>query len=151
MRTKITRTIAPVAIAGAVAIGAAGAAYGGSTQFGATQSLNAGPMVAAYTVSGLRPSGDAVNVPVAGRLWEATTTVDAAQGTVTPTIPFFNARSDNGQNYRVLFQAAAPQGLNGSPLPQGATSTGKIYFDVTGPAPTSVVYNDGVQDRLIWS
>jgi hypothetical protein len=51
----------------------------------------------------------------------------------------------------VLFQAAAAQGLNGAPVPQGQTSTGKIYFDVTGAQPTSVVYNDGVQDRLIWS
>jgi hypothetical protein len=27
---------------------------------------------------------------------------------------------------------------------------GKIYFDVIGEAPARVVYNDGVQDLLIW-
>lgn len=79
-------------------------------------------MVTAYTVSGLRPSNDVVNAPVAGRLWEATTTVDAVQGTVTPAIPFLNARTDNGQNYGVLFQAAAPQGLNGAPVPRSMAS-----------------------------
>ena len=40
--------------------------------------------------------------------------------------------------------------VNAMPLPQGAESTGKIYFDVTGAQPTSVVYNDAVADRLIW-
>ncbi|HEX3546624.1 MAG TPA: MPT63 family protein, partial [Mycobacterium sp.] len=138
--------LAPAAVGAAVAIGAAGTACGSNAQFGATQNLDAGPMVTAYTVSGLRPSNDAVNAPVAGRLWEATTTVDAVQGTVAPAIPFFNARADNGQNYRVLFQAPAARGLNGSPVPQGTATDGKIYFDVTGAQPTSVVYNDGVQD-----
>jgi hypothetical protein len=61
-------------------------------------------MVTAYTVSNLRPSDDAVNFPVAGTLWEDTTTVDAVQGTVTPANPFFNARADNGQNYRALYR-----------------------------------------------
>lgn len=42
--------------------------------------------------------------------------------------------------YRVgLFAAAMPQGLSGKPLAQGEESTGKLYFDVTGPAPTHVV------------
>jgi Domain of unknown function (DUF1942) len=41
------------------------------------------------------------------------------QGLVTPAIPFFNARADNGQNYRALFQAPAPEGISGTPLPQG--------------------------------
>ncbi|HYZ67324.1 MAG TPA: DUF1942 domain-containing protein [Mycobacterium sp.] len=88
--------------------------------------------------------------PLSGRLWEATINVYAVQGTVTPTIPFFNARADHGQNYRVLYQASAPEGLTGTPLTQGAESTGKIYFDVAGAQPTSVVYNDAVADRLIW-
>jgi hypothetical protein len=100
--------------------------------------------------SNLRPGDDVVNFPVAGTLWETTTTVDAVQGTVTPEIPFFNARADNGQNYRALYQALAPEGVSGTPLPQGAESSGKVYFDVTGAQPTSVVYNDAVQDRLVW-
>jgi hypothetical protein len=107
-------------------------------------------MVTAYTVSNLRPSDDAVNFPVAETLWEDTTTVDAVQGTVTPANPFFNARADNGQNYRALYQALAPDGVSGTPLPQGAESSGQVYFDVTGAQPTSVVYNDAVQDRLVW-
>jgi hypothetical protein len=152
INTKITRTLAPAAIAGVVAIGGAATASAAPAiaQFGATQSLNARPMVTAYTVSNLRPSDDVVNFPVAGTLWEATTTVDAVQGTVTPAIPFFNARADNGQNYRALYQALAPEGVSGTPLPQGAESSGKVYFDVTGAQPTSVVYNDALQDRLVW-
>ena len=55
----------------------------------------------------LQPSKDVVNVPINGQLYEATVKVNAERGTVTPAIPFFNARSDNGQNYRVLFQAPA--------------------------------------------
>lgn len=150
--TKITRTLAPAAIAGAIAIGGAATAHGAPAvaQFGAAQSLNAGPMVTEYTVSNLRPSDDVVNFPIRGTLWEATTTIDAVQGTVTPTIPFFNARSDSGQNYQALYQAPAPEAVSGTPLTQGAETTGKIYFDVTGAQPTSVVYNDAVADRLIW-
>jgi Domain of unknown function (DUF1942) len=150
--TKITRTLAPAAIAAAIAIGGAGTASAipATAQFGAAQSLTAGPMVTEYTVSDLRPSDDVVNAPLSGRLWEATVNVDAVQGTVTPTIPFFNARADNGQNYRALYQAPAPEGVSGTPLTQGAETTGKVYFDVTGAQPTSVVYNDAVADRLIW-
>ena len=66
-------------------------------------------------------------------------------------IPFFNARADNGQNYRVLFQAPAPEGISGMTLTQGKESNGKIYFDVTGAKPTTVAYNDAVSDRLVWS
>jgi hypothetical protein len=152
INTKTTRTLAPAAIVGVVAIGGATTASAAPAiaQFGATQSLNAGPMVTASTVSNLRPRDDVVNFPVAGTLWETTTTVDAVQGTVTPEIPFFNARADNGQNYRALYQALAPEGVSGTPLPQGAESSGKVYFDVTGAQPTSVVYNDAVQDRLVW-
>lgn len=118
--------------------------------FGSTQDLWDGAVESAYTVSAPTPSEDVVNVPIVGRLYEAETTVEAVHGTVTPAIPFFNARTDSGENYRVLWQAFAPQGLSGATLAQGGKSTGKIYFDVTGPAPTSVVYNDAVQDRLVW-
>jgi hypothetical protein len=52
INTKTTRTLAPAAIAGVVAIGGATTASAAPAiaQFGATQSLNAGPMVTAYTV-----------------------------------------------------------------------------------------------------
>jgi hypothetical protein len=35
-------------------------------------------------------------------------------------------------------------------VPQGSQSSGKIYFDVVGDVPNSVVYNDGVQDLMVW-
>lgn len=103
-----------------------------------------------YTVKGLRPSTDVIPYPVAGRLYEATVTADAVQGTVTPIIPFFNARAESGANYRVLSDVFTPQGLSGAPLPQGASSTGKLYFDVVGDVPNSVVYNNGFEDQLGW-
>ena len=37
------------------------------------------------------------------------------------------------------------------PIPQGSESTGTLYFDVTGAPPNGVVYNDGMQDILIWT
>jgi hypothetical protein len=46
----------------------------------------------------------------------------------------FNARTENGVNYRVI----------------GGTAPGKLYFDVVGEVPNSVVYNDGVRDILAW-
>lgn len=103
-----------------------------------------------YTVMGLTPSADAVPYPVAGRLYEATTTIDAIQGTVTPIIPFFNARAENGDNYRVLANVFVPQGLSGGALGQGGRSSGKLYFDVVVAVPNSVVYNDGSHDLLGW-
>jgi Domain of unknown function (DUF1942) len=147
--TKIT-TMSASALAVAAA-GLGGAASASAAQFGTPQRLNDGVAVSEYTVENLRPSNDPVNVPVTGRLYEATVTVDAEQGIVTPAIPFFNARADNGQNYRVLFQAPAPEGISGMTLTQGNEETGKIYFDVTGAEPTTVAYNDAVADRLVWS
>ena len=44
-----------------------------------------------------------------------------------------------------------PNGLSPAPIAQGGQSTGTLYFDVTGAPPTEVVYNDGVQDVLVWS
>jgi hypothetical protein len=43
-----------------------------------------------------------------------------------------------------------PQGISGVTIRQGAQSTGKIYFDVTGQTRSRVMYNNGVQDLLIW-
>ena len=47
--------------------------------------------------------------------------------------------------------AEAPGSLNPAPIPQGSESTGTLYFDVTGAPPNGVVYNDGMQDILIWT
>jgi hypothetical protein len=71
----------------------------------------------------------------------------ALRGTVVPVVPFFNARAESGANYPAL---ASISGLSAAPLGEGATADGKIYFDVTGDVPNSIVYNDGPEDLLAW-
>jgi len=110
-----------------------------------------GAVITIWKVSDLKPSTDSIpGYPLAGKLWEATATVRAAKGTVTPIIPDFDARTASGVNYPVLWQAATPAGISGATIPQGAKSTGKLYFDVTGPAPTQVVYSSAGTDLLTW-
>jgi Domain of unknown function (DUF1942) len=154
--SKWTRATTISASAFAVASAGIGGAAAASAapmmaDFGTAQQLSDGVAVSEYTVEDLQPSNDVVNVPINGQLYEATVKVNAERGTVTPAIPFFNARSDSGQNYRVLFQAPAPEGISGMTLTQGDESTGKVYFDVTGAKPTTVAYSDTVADRLVWS
>lgn len=124
-------------------------------KFGAWQKLQDtnGPNVTivAWGIADLRPSSDTIpDYPLAGKLWEANAGVKAIQGTGTPIIPNLNARAGNGQNYQVLWQVATPNGISGATLQQGQSSKGKIYFDVTGASPTTVAYNNGGQDLLIW-
>jgi hypothetical protein len=155
---KITKTVlsaAAVVATAAIGIGSAPTASAYSTvgKFGAYQRLYDadGAVVTAWTVSDLEPSRDTVpDYPLAGKLWQATATVKAVRGSVTPLIPALNARADNGQNYQVLWQAFTPVGISGATIAQGGKSSGKIYFDVTGQAPARVAYNNGVQDLLIW-
>jgi hypothetical protein len=115
--------------------------------------------VTAYTVSNLQPSNDVVNVPLGGKLWEATVAVSIAPGgfpavvlgqLVEVVIPCFIARSAGGDNYRALNQVNTPNSLDPVVPPSGPT-TGKIYFDVTGPPPTEVVFNNFFQDLLVWN
>jgi Domain of unknown function (DUF1942) len=116
-----------------------------------TMTDSVGQVVLGWKVSDLKSSTDTIpGYPVAGQVWEATATVTAIRGTVTPAISQFNARTDSGINYRVLWQAAAPDCISGATIPQGAQSTGKIYFDVTGPSPTLVAMNNGMEDLLVW-
>ena len=82
-----------------------------------------------YVVNGLNPSADAV--PHNGELYEADLTVE---GGGMPMVSMFNARAQSGANYRVI----------------GGAVPGKLYFDVVGDVPNSVVYNDGFQDLLTW-
>lgn len=56
----------------------------------------------------------------------------------------------NGVRYPVLWQAATPAGIGRATIPQGAESTGKLYFDVVGQAPTQVVYTHAGTD-LLWT
>jgi hypothetical protein len=143
------KLLAPMGVA-AIAIGIAAStvvpawAADNIKPFGQQERLNAanGGAMIGYTVSDLTPSSDAV--PHNGELYEATLTVDSMGGWATPLIPLFNARAEGGANYRVLANAGP------DPAPPGGSSTGKLYFDVVGEKPNSVVYNDGVQDLLVW-
>jgi hypothetical protein len=101
-----------------------------------------------YTVSKLLPSADAIPYQVSGQLYEATVRADALSGLVTPAIPAFSAQTASGQNYPALAGMWVPQGLSGMTLLPGGRSSGKVYFDAAGEAPTSVVYNGA--DMLTW-
>jgi Domain of unknown function (DUF1942) len=111
----------------------------------------AGNIVQSWTITGLKPSSDVIPYPVAGTLWEATATDEAVMGGVTPIVSNLNARAGNGENYQALFGVATPQGVNPATLAQGQKTSGKVYFDVIGAAPISVVYNAGGVDVLVWA
>jgi hypothetical protein len=151
MKTAIAMVgMATIALAGAPI---ATAVYPMNGKFGSelTMTDTVGQVVLGWTVNDLKSSADTIlNYPVAGQLWEATATVNAIRGTVTPAISQFNARTAGGTDYRVLWQASGPNTISGATIPQGAQSTGKIYFDVTGPAPTVVTMNNGMEDLMIW-
>lgn len=117
---------------------------------GSPAQLVNGDVVQAWTISDLKPSTDAIPYPVAGTLWEATATDVAMNGTVQPVVSNLNARARTGQTYRVLFGVATPQGVNPSVLSQGQQTTGKVYFDITGDIPDSVVYSAGGPDLAVW-
>lgn len=152
--TKPLAAAATIAAAGSIGLLGAPAALADPT----TQNLGsqgelvdaAGDIVQGWTVSDLKVSTDTIPHPVSGTLWEATATDQAIQGGVTPIVSNFNARARNGETYRVLFGAATSQGVNPATLAQGGKTSGKIYFDVTGAAPDSVVYNAGGEDLLVW-
>jgi hypothetical protein len=80
-------------------------------------------------------------------LYEANVTSDAVVGTVVPQPVNFIARSPGGVDYRVLPTVST---LMGGPLGQGASTSGKLYFDVVGENPDSIIYNDNFQDLLGW-
>ena len=128
-------------------------AYPVTGKFGSelTMTDTVGQVDLGWTVNDLKSSADTIpGYLVTGQLWEATATVKAIRGTVTPAISQFNARTANGVNYRVLWQAAGPNTISGATIPEGAQSTGKIYFDVTGPSPTTVAMNNGMEDLMVW-
>jgi hypothetical protein len=142
-------------VTGAVAAAAMALSFGAAVPasatdniqpFGTQETLNdfgtGGPMIG-YTVMGLTPSSDAV--PHNGQLYEAPVTVNAFGAWATPMISMFNARAESSALYQALPASGA-----GGPVPPGGSSTGKLYFDVVGDAPNSVVYNDGVRDLLAW-
>ncbi|PEG56638.1 MPT63 family protein [Mycolicibacterium boenickei] len=134
---------APMALADADDSAVTTAALGGQGK------LDGGTQV--WTVTDLKPSTDTINYAPRGTLWEVTATNEALQGSVTPIVSNFNIRAADGQNYRALFQVPSTQGVNPATLAQGQKTSGKIYFDVTGEQPTSVVYNAGGNDVLVWN
>lgn len=110
-----------------------------------------GEIVQGWTVSHLQPSSDALGYTPIGQLWEATATDKALHGTVTPIVSNFNARAANGETYRVLFGVPTPQGVNPATLSEGGSTTGKLYWDVTGAPPDSVFYAEGsAPPRVVW-
>lgn len=117
-----------------------------------TMTDTVGQVMLSWKVSNLKPSSDTIpGLPIYGDLWQADATVKAIRGSVTPQIPNFNAVAPNQAAYRVLWQAYTPQGISGATIPQGQQSSGKIYFDVTGPPPTTVTLNNGMEDLMIWT
>lgn len=147
---KAAATLTALAIAAAPS---ASAAYPIVGRLGTelTMTDTVGQVVLSWRVSNLQPSSDVMpGYPVAGKVWEATATVRAIRGSVTPAISQFNAVAPNQAAYRVLWQVASPTNISGATIPQGAQSSGKIHFDVTGPPPTTVTMNNGMQDLLIW-
>jgi len=144
-----TAGIAAVSVVAAAAVSAAPPNIQG---FGTSEPLIDGPLVTTYTVSNLQPSNIAIpGFTPKGTLYQADITARSDGGIVTPMVNDFIARGPNGQNYRVIDKVAAPGSLNPAPIPQGTESTGTLYFDVTGAPPNGVVYNDGMQDVLIWT
>ena len=156
---KFTTTTAKTAIGAAgiaaasiVAAATAAAAPPNIQGFGTSEPLIEGPLVTNYTVSNLEPSNVAIpGYTPKGTLYQADVTARSDGGLVTPQVNDFIARGPNGQNYRVIDKAQVPNGLNPAPIPQGSESTGTLYVDVTGAPPNGVVYNDGLQDILIWT
>jgi len=110
-----------------------------------------GAVVTSYTVTDLKPSYDVIPYQVHGKLWQATATANAITGTTVPVVSDFNARTMSGDNYRAIFNVPLAEGVNPAPLPQGTNETGRLYFDVTGGSPTSVVYNTGMENTLTWT
>jgi hypothetical protein len=136
------KLVAPVGIA-AIVVGMAGATAGPASAannikpYGQQEALNE----IGYTVKGLAPSSDPI--PHNGQLYAANVKVEGLGGWANPIIPFFNARAESGANYRVI-AGDVPS------APPGETTSGRLYFDVVGDAPNSVVYNDGMQDLMVW-
>jgi len=134
---EIKKIVAPLSAA-AIIIGVAAAtvvpasAANNIKPFGQPETLldpATGAPTITYVVKGLNPSADSVSHY--GELYEADVTLE---GGGIPMVSMFNARAQSGANYRVV----------------GGTVPGKLYFDVVGDVPNSVVYNDGVQDLLTW-
>lgn len=156
--TSIAAAFAAAAIAAAGAITAYSAPSAiaeeqnavNTTHLGSQAQLVDGNVVQGWTVTGLKVSTDTIPYQPRGTLWEATATDQAIQGSAIPIVSNFNARARDGQTYRALFGVATAQGVNPATLAPGQQTSGKIYFDVTGSAPDSVVYATNASDLIVW-
>jgi hypothetical protein len=130
---KLAGAVAAVVLA--MGLGTATAAPAFATDnikiFGEKEHLNNpdGTHYVTYIVGTLKPSNDPV--PHNGKLYSATLNVTGGHA----MIERFGARAENGTFYPSIW---------------GASNLGKLYFDVVGPVPNSVVWNDGVRDILAW-
>lgn len=86
-----------------------------------------------YVVKDFGPSNDPV--PHNGTLYSAKLYIDNFGGNYNPMIDRFGARALKGAFY---------------PAIRGASNVNMLYFDVVGPVPNSVVWNDGMRDILAW-
>lgn len=143
-----------LAAAGAVTAATASADAGdvapSTHPIGTQGTVENGGVIQGWTVSDLRPSSDAIPYQPRGTLWEATATDEAIQGAVFPIVANLSARSASGQNYQALFTVPTAQGIAPAALTQGQKASGKVYFDVTGDAPNSMVYQTGGNDLIRW-
>ncbi|ASX01632.1 MULTISPECIES: MPT63 family protein [Mycobacterium] len=156
---RFSSTIVKTAVGGAVVAAAtvfpaatASAAGPNIQPFGATEQLGNDQTLIAYTVSNLKPTNTVIpGYAPQGKLYQASVTAKSLKGDSTPVVADFNARAADGTTYRLVNTVPVPDGLSPDTLVQGDQSNGKLYFDVTGAPPNGVVYNDGVNDVLIWT
>ena len=150
--TTVLSAVAAVGIAVSVATAPTASAYSTVGKFGSYEKLYdaGGAIVTAWTVNNLKPSADTIaDYPLAGKLWEATATIKAVRGTVTPLIPNLNARPTT----------AATTKSSGKALPRGHQRSHhrprpKVHRQDLlrrhRRSTSRVMYNNGVQDLLIW-
>jgi hypothetical protein len=135
--TKLAAVAAAVAIAigGGMVTAAPTSAADNIKVFGEQERLNGpnGFPYIGYVVDDFGPSNDPV--PHRGKLFAANLWVDGFGTNTSPMIERFGARTEKGVFY---------------PAIQGASNLKRLYFDVTGPEPNSVVWNDGIRDILAW-
>jgi hypothetical protein len=152
--TAAMSAVATVATAAGIGIAAAPTASGDNypviQKFGTQETYENRGVVQGWTVGNLQPSTDAVNVPIRGKLWEATATDTAIAGQAVPLPLRFSARTPGGEDYGFVYGAPVPPGISWDYIPQGQSATGKLYFDVTGENPNGVVYRSYEADLLEW-
>ena len=147
---KLAGAIAATAVAVGIAAGTAAPASATDNikPFGDQAKIKdyTGAYLIGYTVTDFGPSSDAVAHN--GQLFSATLAVQTFGSDQNPNIQRFGARAESGDFYPVLLDA--PGSFGNGPIGPDGLVTGKLYFDVVGPQPNSVAYNDGMRDIIAW-